>query len=68
MFDTRAITATKVVRLERLVADQAAVGPAEPPALSSNQPVGFELPGGAGDQDFHDCDGRDRKEHPDWAK
>jgi hypothetical protein len=43
LFDTRAITATKVVRLERLVADQAAVGPAEPPALSSNQPVGFEL-------------------------
>jgi len=26
LFDTRAITATEVVRLERLVADQAAVG------------------------------------------
>jgi hypothetical protein len=38
-----------------------------PPALPSNQPVGFELPGGAGDEDFADGDGRDREEHPDRA-
>src|SRR5258708_19943158 len=37
-------------------------------AWPSNQPVGFELPAGAGDQDFDDGDGRDRKEHPDHAK
>src|SRR5439155_21893937 len=38
------------------------------PVLPSNQPVGFELPGGAGDQDFDDRDGRNRKEHPDQSK
>src|SRR5207245_10134102 len=32
-------------------------------ALPSNQPVGVELPGGAGDQDFDDGDGSNRKEH-----
>jgi hypothetical protein len=30
-------------------------------ALPSNQPVGFELPCGAGDQDFDDGDGGDRE-------